>query len=708
MSHQKVTAGVAFAAAVVGLTGGPALAQDITESDLIVVTADKRETRLVDVPSTVNLIDGEALDAARIDNLDNLTAIVPGLEYTASGSGQLAYPSLRGVSPQIYGDPTVTVFQDGVALGNSFKAGSANFFDLERVEVLKGPQSTLYGANSLGGAITLISRRPDLDSFGGYARASFGEYGSRDYQGAVSIPIQEGVFGVRLSGQLAERDGFWDNIFPGAAGNVGSVEDANLRLSALLEPTNNFRSLMIVSTSTTENDCADCVNGISDFDILNPNDSTLTDLDGGRLNEFHNLNVIGGFDRELNRFTWENTLDIGAVTLTSLTGYGEMTNDSLQDFDRGPGDTFFIDIAFEEEFDVFSQEFRLQNNGDGPLRWLIGAYYSESETSLLTSAGVGLPSRITLAAQAEAYQNFALFTQNTWTIAENFELGFGLRYDRVERSSAEFTSGFSADLSSEEWLPRVSALFRLDDNSNIYAVVSRGYKTGGTNPAAGLDPLIPRTYDPEYLWNYEIGYKTVSDDRRVRFEAAAYYIDWTDQQVQQAEGFFTFLGNAGQTELWGAEALLAWSPTEQLDLTFAAAYNNSEYVEFVDETSVPLFYGVNPDRSGNSTFLTPNWALSASASYTQPLGDTLDLRLRGDVRYTGERAIDTLGIYTAPAFTLANLSASIGNERVRFEIFSDNVFDERYPTTAFLFAGLQPLTYLGSPRVSGARLELNF
>jgi iron complex outermembrane receptor protein len=125
MSHHKVTAGAALAAAFVGLTSGQALAQDANESEIIVVTADKRETRLVDVPSTVNLIDGEALDAARIDNLDNLATIVPGLEYTASGSSQLAYPSLRGVSPQVFGDPTVTVFQDGVALGSSVSASKS-------------------------------------------------------------------------------------------------------------------------------------------------------------------------------------------------------------------------------------------------------------------------------------------------------------------------------------------------------------------------------------------------------------------------------------------------------------------------------------------------------------------------------------------------------------------------------------------------------
>jgi iron complex outermembrane receptor protein len=600
------------------------------------------------------------------------------------------------------------VFQDGVALGSSVKGGSANFFDLERVEVLKGPQSTLYGANSLGGAITLVSRLPDLDDFGGYARASFGEYASRDYQGAVSIPIQEGVFGIRLSGQLAERDGYWDNIFPGQTGNVGGVEDASFRLSALLEPTSNFRSLMIISTSTTENECGDCVNGISDFNILNPNASTLTDLDGGRLNEFHNQNFIGRFERELNRFTWENTLEIGDMTLTSLTGYAEMSNYSIQDFDRGPGDTFFVEADFNEDFNVFSQELRLQSSGEGPLRWLVGAYFSRSETTNVATGGVGLPFRIPLLAQADEFENFALFTQNTWEVNDRFELGFGLRYDHADKPSTDLLNNFEFGTSSEEWLPRVSALFRLDDNSNIYAVVSRGYKTGGTNPSSGADPLIPRTYDPEYVWNYEIGYKTVSDDRRLRFEAAAYYTDWTDQQVQQAAGFFTYIANAGQTEVWGAEALLAWSPTEQLDLTFAAAYNNSEYVEFVDATAVPFFFGVNPDRSGNSTFLTPDWSLSASANYTQPLSGNLDLRLRGDVRYTGERAMDTSAIYTAPAFTLANVSTSIGTDRVRFEVFADNVFDERYPTVALLFAGLPPLTYLGAPRVVGARIEVNF
>lgn len=707
MSHHKVTVGAALAAAFVGLTGGQALAQDATEVDIIVVTADKRETRLVDVPSTVNLIDGDALDAARIDNLDNLTAIVPGLEYGASGGSQQSYPSLRGVSPQVFGDPTVTIFQDGVALGNSIKGGSANFFDLDRVEVLKGPQSTLYGANSLGGAITMVSRAPDLDDFGGYARASFGEYGSRDYQAAVSLPIQEGVFGIRLAGQTTERDGYWNNVFDGT--NVGAVENTGFRASALLEPNDSFRSYLVVSTSTTEDECGDCVNGITGFNVLNPNASVGT-IDGDDLDEFVNQNVIGFFERDLTRITWENSLDFNGVTLTSLTGYSEMTNVSYQDYDRGPGNTptFLgpgVALGFSEDFDIFSQEIRLQSNNDGPLRWLVGAYYSQSNTAVgstfFIDFGFPDPTPIPFPVSPERFENFSLFTQNTWVISDRFELGFGVRYDRAEKES-----GGGVSTSSEEWLPRLSALYRLDDNRNLYATVSRGYKTGGINPFGFLPGT--ETYAPEFLWNYEVGYKTVSDDRRLRFEAAVYYTDWTDQQTQRALGIFTYIANAGDTEVLGAEALLSWSPTDRLDLTFAANYNDSETHNFIDGSSVPIFFGVNPDRSGSSSFLTPDWSLAASANYTHPLGNNLDLRLGGSVRYTGERTIDTSAIFSASAFTMVNASASVGNERVRFEVFADNLFDERYPTVALLFDGLQPFTYLGAPRVAGARIEVNF
>lgn len=699
--------GAALAVVLASLTSGQAIAQQSAPSDVIVVTAEKRATRLVDVPSTVNLVDGSTLESARIDNLDTLTTIVPGLEYTASGGGQLSYPSLRGISPQAFGDPTVTVFQDGIALASSIKGGSANFFDLDRIEVLKGPQSTLYGANSLGGAITLNSRLPNLQAFDGYVRAGFGDYASREYQGAASVPIVTDKFGLRVAGQYTERDGYWDNIFGGRK-NVGGVENTGLRAIALFTPSSSFRSVFSYAYSKTEDDCGDCVNGIQGFSLLNPGASTTGKLDGDRLNEFHNQNVIGSFQREINRATWENRLDLGSMALTSLTGYAEMTNNSLQDFDRLPSDTFFIDADAKEDFNVFSQEVRLQSTGEGALRWLVGAYYAKSETDLTATAGIGLPFRPTLLSQEDEFENYALFTQNTWVVNDKFELGFGLRYDHAEKPSRDRINAVSFSVSSEEWLPRLSALYRLDDNSNVYATISRGYKTGGTNPSAAAVPTIPRTYSPEYLTNYEVGYKTVSDDRRLRFEASAYYINWTDQQLQQASGFFTFIANAGETEVMGAEALVDWAATDRLNLTFAASYNDSEYKKFVDATAVPFFFGVNPDRSGKSTFLTPDLALSASGEYKQPLTGNLDLRLRGSVRYTGERAIDTSAIFTAPALTLVNASASVGTERARIEVYADNLFDERYPTVALLFAGLPPLTYLGAPRVVGARLEVNF
>ncbi len=682
----------------------PSAEPDSTAVEEVVVTAENRPTARRNVAGGVNVLSDALLDEARVNDVEDVTRLVPGFELGRSSGEQLSYPTIRGVSPQVFGDPTVSVFQDGFAFANSLKATTQDIFDAERVEVLRGPQATLYGANSLGGVVNILSRLPALNEFEGEVRASYGEYDTTLLRGAVTLPLVQDRLSVRVGGYLNSRDGYYDNLFNGRDGQ-DATDEHGARLAARFEPTDRIRSDLVYSFARTTSDCSDCSNPIIGY---NPSDPTAVGagrIDVDNLGEFTNTNIPGYFRRNIHRGTLNNTIDFDNFTLTSLTGYGRLTFASLTDSDRGPGDTVFSDILVDERQRVFSQELRLASSGAGPFRWQVGAYYSDSIINQETEVGLGLPARLPIADARERFSTFALFTQNAYQLNDRLELQFGLRYDHAEKRRVDNTTSAAAETDSDALLPRLSLLYRLDDDNNVYATVSRGYKTGGTNL---LLPGLPVTYGPEYLWNYEVGLKGATADRRWRYDLSAYYIDWTDQQVQQSLGIFSFITNLGATRIYGAEATVRYTVDPSLSFDVGLSYNHARYRDYFDGTAVPIFFGADPDRSGERNFLSPDLSASVAGRYVRPLSDRFDLTIAGDARYTGRRSLDSEGILIGDAFVLANASISVGDGQTRLTVFANNLFDERYSTAAFLFAGQAPITHLGAPRVAGVQLDYRF
>lgn len=671
-------------------------------TDDIVVTAEKRQTKLRDVPTTVNVLDGDAIERAQITDLEGVTRLTPGFEFSDVNGGQLAYPSIRGVSPQVYGDPTVVVFEDGVSLGTTNRASAVEIFDVERVEVLKGPQSTLYGANSLAGVVNLISRRPTRDPEM-RGQLSYGSYGTLIARTSVSGPVISDRLFARLSGSVNRRDGYYDNIFSGEEGSDSSRQ-YGVRLGLDFQPGPAFDSLLNISYQETNNDTGDSMNPIVGYDPSQPKQIGSGVVSPSRLHPYINQNVDGFYDRRLVRGSWENSLEAGSVRVTSLTGYGELSADTLFDLNRLPTDfSIFRGIITNVDFDIWSEELRVASTGATRLKWLLGAFYSNQNTrsggTFETTFGTSLPT----GRLDEDLINYAFFTSNSIDLGDTLTIGVGLRYDHVKRSDS--VSGLSIE--GSEWLPKLSVLYKVDSLNNIYASAAKGYKSGGINANASV-AQVPVGYGAERLWNYEVGFKGSNTRRSLSYEVAAYYIDWTNQQVQQASGIFTFLSNAGKTEAYGLEAVTHWQPTEALSLDFAASYNHSRYKKYVDITGVPVFFGLSANRAGARTFLAPDWVFSSAAEYTYPLSGGADIRLRGDVRYTSKRALDTASVLIDEAYVLSNASISYGTGQLRLTAFANNMFNVQYATAAALFNGLDPITHRGEPRVMGVRLDFEF
>lgn len=715
-NHYVHRVGVSTLALMSFAYGGSALAQRVaptpvqpgsaaTSVDEIVVTAEKRPTLLRNVPGGVSVLNAQTLSRARVDNVEDATRLVPGFEFGRSSGEQLAYPTIRGVSPQVFGDPTVSVFQDGFTFANSLKADTEEIFDAERIEVLKGPQATLYGANSLGGAVNIVSNVPSLDTVEGDFRASYGEYDSQLYRGAVSIPIVKDILAVRIGGYYDGRDGYWDNAFNGVEGQDATFQ-SGARLAVRFRPTDAFESKLIYTYSKTHSDCSDCINPIIGYNPLDPGAVGAGTLDPNHLSETTDTNVPGFYDRSINRVTWENTVRLPGATLTSLTGYGDLDFRSLTDTDRGPGDTIFTDLLVGEQLRVFSEEARAASTGTGPFRWQVGAFYQDSTTDDQLSVGLISPAiQLPISNTGLSFKNFAVFTQDSYRLSNALELQFGLRYDYTTKNQLDNFAGLSATTKSEAWLPKLSLLWHVDSDDTLYATAARGYKTGGTNI---VFPGIPPTYAPEYLWNYEAGWKGASPEHHVRYDVAVYYIDWTNQQVQQAVGIFTYLNNAGSTHVYGSEASVHWDPTSHLTFDVGASYNHSRYVNYFDPTALPLYFGFDPNRSGQRTFLSPDFSANLAATYVEPIGGGYDVTFSGNARYTGKESLDTEGVLIGDPYVVANFSISVGDGHKRLTAFVNNAFDERYDTAAFLFAGIQPLTHLGAPRVAGIQFDYHF
>ncbi len=703
----------------------PAFAQDRAEpatppesgdaSQVIIVTAQKRAENIRDVPFSITALDDETLVSNRVQAIEDVARLVPGLEVGVGFGRQTSSITIRGIGPQLFNSATVVTFIDGFTTGLRTDVTS-ELFDLERVEVLKGPQATLYGRNAIGGTINYITRPPS-DAPEMRFQAVVGNYGRYTGRASISGAIVPDLLSARLSLSATGRAGYFDNVLTGEE-NADGISDKSVRLALRLHPGGLFESNLSLSYTRTEDKCGDCVQSIRGYDFNNPRLLGQGAYDVNDLNRTINHEIpVRGFTRSVYTGVWNNMFDFGATSLTSITGYSRQHLFQDGDLNRLPGPIFFgipIDSsAVTSSRSIFSEELRLASTGDRRFSWLIGAYYysywAREATDSITPFGV-FPS----AKSRTRTTNYAAFANGTYEIVEGLRLTLGLRYDYERTTQMDLLSPQpDGRVSSSELLPRISLAYKINDETNIYATVSRGYHSGGINfcfsDNAGGFICPPRTVGPEFVWNYEIGLRGGSG-RQLSYGLAAYYIDWTDQQVTSNLGFVTFLVNAGTTRIYGLEGELHWNISPQFRIDLAANYNHARYRNFLDLSGVPTFYGVAPQRAGERPLLAPDFSATATAEYRQPIGGGRDVTARASARYTGRRAIDTSAVAIANSYTVADFSVSVGSPELRLTAFVTNAFDKTYATylQLFGFPGIAPLIHAGDPRTFGLQIDASF
>lgn len=686
-------------------------AQDDDASDVldeIMVTAQKREQNLRDVPFSISAITSQTIDDSGLSDIQDLSQMVPGLVFAETIGRQTASPSIRGITPFGFADPTVQVLIDGFTNGFTRSGNNATLFALDRIEILRGPQATLYGRNAIGGVINYVSRRPGEEAES-WLMAEVGSLDSLKLQAASSGPIATDTFYAGISVGYRESGGFMHNTVSGD-NDVNDEEDLNARLALRYTPNDQWDINFTVDYNEADDAAGDPSHVPPEFFSASP--PTLADVAAGGFdfNDFDRTisqDVLGGFDREETTVVLNVSYDFGSVELTSITGFADQFTDIAVDVTRTPGPSFFgefFDVIIDNE--TVSQEFRLASTGDGALSWLLGVYFFDNQRNRLLTLDGGAP----IQNSTGKVENSSVFLNAEYDIADRWSISGGLRFDSEERREFE---NFAATLDRadfEEWLPNITLSYRPNDLQHYYATVSRGYHAGGPNSAPAVAAGAPTFYDSEFVTNIELGLKGRSKSGNASYEIAVFQMDWTDQQIQTSlTPLIGFISNAGESEVKGLEFAGRLAPIDGLELSLSFSLLDAEYTEYLDEINT-LPFGIDPQLSGNTLVYAADFSGSAAAQYVRPVGaGGWDLRLRGDVNHIGERPFDVTNLLIADAYTIVNLYAGIQNEKYELGLFVDNATDEDYLNGGILPSlFFPPLLTVGDPRVYGIRGRVNF
>lgn len=689
-SVMLALAGSASTAAMAATTGG---------LEEIVVTATKRTENVIDVPAAITVLGGDQIEAQGISSFEDYFGQVPGLSLVSGGQPGRGIVSLRGISTgATQTSATVGWYLDDVQFGSSGSLAiggtylpDPDLFDVSRIEVLKGPQGTLYGAATLGGLIKLVRNAPDPSGFD--AKISLeGNTVSKGGEGyaaraMINAPVSDSS-AVRAVLTTRRDAGFIDNL-------QRNVDDENTsdvysgRVAWLYKPSEKFSMELSAFYQKSSND------GVNQTDL----DPVTLKPTVGELSTAENF-VKTGNDTDYQVYAAKFDVDVGFATFTSITSYAKSLDDSTVDITNNVG--FGVVLPYNQKigFDKWNQEFRLTSPQNDRFEWLLGAFYTNEKNNwdfdILGLDPVTLEPLVptlnayTFLADTE-YTETAAFATGTLHIGDTVDLVVGGRYSQNDQSytyrrSGIFNGGRSTTTkgkSSDEPFDYAVALqWHLNDDAMLYARVATGYRPGGPQVSnlAGLG--LPTTYDPDTVENFELGAKGTALGGQLRYDVAVYTIDWTDIQLLQTVVVNTpngpvrrsLIANAGAASSTGAEASMQWALTEGFVLGGSIAYMDAQL-----DSAAPAIGGAKGDRIPYS----PEWSGTLDAQYSHALGSSLTGTLGASLQYMGERdnyfAADPTGNVqaTMPSFTTVNLRASIAWQDWEFGLRVDNATDER-------------------------------
>lgn len=700
-----------FTAICLAGTAINASAADTWALEEVLVTAQKRETNLQDTPISVAAFDAESLSKSNINGIGEIAQRAPGLAIGELSTGQ----------PQIYirgigsneegpgGDASVVVYVDDVYMGRASGA-SMELFDLERVEVLRGPQGTLFGKNASGGAINIVTKLPS-DEFSAKIRAGVGSLSQRRLDAFVTGPLSETV-AASFSFSDIERDGYLENVVTG-----NDLGDKNTTAARGRISWDASDELNVVFSADYSNDDA--------FGIARKPRGFATTLVAGTspfdqtIGEHHKVasSIDGKQDREL----WGTSLRLNwsaeDFDLTSITSYRKNNWAEDTELVGVPNIAQAPLVLFNhviENAKQFSQEFRVSGSTDNISNWVVGAFYAEEDTHRIERFRVRSFPLDDGFVQADV-KSYALFGEFTYQLQDDLDLTLGARFSRDEKEV--HAVGYAAVLVAQSYdvnvadswsEPTYKAVlsYHATDDIMLYSSVTTGYKSGGFQGQPNSAAVASAGFDPETALAYELGMKADLLDNTLRANVSAFYSEFDDYQelLNLTIGGFpvTVTQNAAAVISQGIEFDFTWLPIDGLTLTASGAYLDSTYNEYKQDASA----------IGNNTRNAPKKSYALSAAYIVPFEGDSSLEVRADYRHKDEAFQDpqNRSYSSIPAYNLMDGSVIYSvDDSLSLTLWGKNLTDEEYLVHSFPFDGFKTAPSVsGLPRTYGVTVNKSF
>lgn len=688
----------------------------------VIVTAQKQAQSLQDVPISVSAVDGEKLKEAGIARIQDLTAYVPNFKMAPTGQGNAIFIRGVGAGDNRGFEQSVGMFIDGIYAGRG-QQFRAPFLDIALVEVLKGPQGTLFGKNTIAGAVNITSAMPNEELSGEVSVMYEHEYGDREDSVVLNLPLADGLYS-RFAYKRTDTDGYLDNRATGEQEmprndevyrasfrwEAGDNFDLGLKLEKgdfgvrgvthqLIDKTGTFNLYLSNLAPQIPLGLPLSLFSVNLEDYVSPEeDAKFDNVKYEKQFDWQPAFTQNGNEAAVVTANWE----LGDHTLTSITGYSAY--DLIFVLDADFSDLQFIGTENEEDFEQLSQEFRLVGSLGERFDYIAGVYYHQQdlENSLwinLDLDAVGVPSNLTLpsaldpilaplglsssislptqlatfSAFEQDSESIAIFGQLTFAITEALNLTIGLRWGEDEKRArkflnvAEFRSkertpnpiyipialalnnsenhDISDSRSIESLSPAANLQWYINEDIMTYVRYAKGFKDGGFNANDTTSSLEVFEFDDEEADTYELGIKATLLEGSATFNANIFYSEFVERQVSTFTLSGFIVGNAAESETLGLETDIRWRATEKLTLGASAAWLDSSFGEFTngpctasqeDQAAANNQLPCRQDLSGERTDYAPEITLSLTANYTQPIGDSLELRLQGDINYSDE------------------------------------------------------------------------
>jgi iron complex outermembrane receptor protein len=673
--------------------------------ETITVTAQKREEDVQKVPTSITVLSDVEIEDAQIESTKDIWRYVPNLITSYEGARDyFSRIKVRGISNTGFGDPGVALYIDDVSYAGVY-AFDSSLFDIERIEVLKGPQGTLYGKSTEGGTINIITKAPD-NNFGGKVGVEGGDYDKRRIDGLINAPLVKDRLFFRLAALKSSRDGYIKNVFNGK--DVDNHDTTAANASLFFTPTDDLTFDVKYRIQKYDDDggypmapmdkrayrAGTGLSNLDDFEIA--------------------CNYIGESSSKSEAASLRIRYEWDKIRLVSVTAYRDMDNSGSLDPDFTPLEMYFGRQAVKSE--SITQEFRLQSKEtDESFNWLFGLYYGHEEKDYDSNVkydriyadmmGVPLYTEEITSATIGA-EDMAVFGQSTVRFF-NDALGLtgGLRYERSKRTMDRqhtfagvpvVASMKGLEETNSQFLPKLSVDYRIRNNIMTYAGVARGYKAGGF--AYAVDDPELTAFDPEESTAFELGLKTEFPEHGLRVNLAGFYTRVDDYQDRvQIDAMTVFQANVTETDIFGFELEAAYALTDSLSLSGFIGYTNAEYGEYIDPMTLENY-------EGNRVANIPEYNSGLFLEYRDEFG----IFGRAEIQNIGSNYFDRANTQKQSSYFLYNMK--VGYEQERWDIYltAKNLTDEQYFLEACEYQDIGWVGTVGDPRTISLRFSYRF